>query len=397
MEKPGSGKLDRPGPARPDRPGRTAALLGRDAGAVSPRLILRSRWLGRPGARRTDQGSRPWRSYPPLRLGEASRWQRWPAGQIFPASLPYTTTGQPRNGAVMAGIAPGYGCAAAVDAALAGATRRYGCRAALRASYLDQPGGVVYTLGVLAFPDPRGLPRSSAAIGLLDSGPRPARAGAAGVHRRRPSPYAAWYRPPRPACTVPMWCSRWRATVTAWPAAATGFFRAPSAWSPSSPPRSARAAGKAGDGPVRCGPMVMLTARGGPPRPTRGAHQASGAHQARGHQARGAHQARGPPGAAAPCWRGCAQRAAAIAMVGLPALAAWRNPSQRGLWRDQSGRRSRPPSGSAGAPPGVRSAAAGSAARGGRDRAVSDPWERRYRRGTRFRRRCHGARPNGIR
>ena len=88
-------------------------------------------------------------------LGVASRWQRWPAGQVFPAELPYTTDLLNDETARRAGIAPGYGCAAAVDAALASLTRRYGCRAALRASYLDQPGGVVYTLGVLAFPDPR--------------------------------------------------------------------------------------------------------------------------------------------------------------------------------------------------------------------------------------------------
>jgi hypothetical protein len=87
--------------------------------------------------------------------GEASRWQRWPAGQIFPAGLPYTTGLLNDETARRAGIAPGYGCAAAVDTALAAFTRRYGCRAALRATYLDQPGGVVFTLGVLAFPDPR--------------------------------------------------------------------------------------------------------------------------------------------------------------------------------------------------------------------------------------------------
>ena len=88
-------------------------------------------------------------------FGEASRWQRWPAGQIFPAGLPYRTDLLNDETARRAGIAPGYGCAVAVDAALAALTRRYGCRAALRASYLDQPGGVVFTLGVLAFPDPR--------------------------------------------------------------------------------------------------------------------------------------------------------------------------------------------------------------------------------------------------
>lgn len=89
-------------------------------------------------------------------LGEASRWQRWPAGRIFPATLPYTTDLLNNETARRAGIAPGYTCAAAVDVSLAALTRRYGCRAALRASYLDQLDGVVYTVGVLAFPGPRG-------------------------------------------------------------------------------------------------------------------------------------------------------------------------------------------------------------------------------------------------
>ena len=45
-------------------------------------------------------------------FGEASRWQRWPAGQIFPAGLPYTTNLLNDETARRAGIAPGYGCAA---------------------------------------------------------------------------------------------------------------------------------------------------------------------------------------------------------------------------------------------------------------------------------------------
>ena len=87
-------------------------------------------------------------------LGVASRWQRWTAGQIFPARLSYTTELLTQETAQRAGIAPGYGCAAALDVPVAVTARRYGCRAALRASYVDQLGGVVYTVGVLAFPSP---------------------------------------------------------------------------------------------------------------------------------------------------------------------------------------------------------------------------------------------------
>ncbi len=88
-------------------------------------------------------------------LGVASRWQRWPAGQIFPAQLSYTTNLLNRETAQRDGIAPGDGCTAALDTAQAGLARRFGCRAALRATYVDQLGGIVYTLGVLAFPSAR--------------------------------------------------------------------------------------------------------------------------------------------------------------------------------------------------------------------------------------------------
>ena len=88
-------------------------------------------------------------------LGVASRWQRWPAGQIFPAQLSYTTDLLNRETARRDGIAPGDGCAAALDTAQAASARRFGCRATLRATYVDQLGGIVYTLGVLAFPSAR--------------------------------------------------------------------------------------------------------------------------------------------------------------------------------------------------------------------------------------------------
>ena len=88
-------------------------------------------------------------------LGVASRWQRWPAGQIFPAQLSYTTDLLNQETAQRDGIAPGDGCTAALDNAQAAVARQFGCRAALRATYVDQLGGIVYTLGVLAFPSAR--------------------------------------------------------------------------------------------------------------------------------------------------------------------------------------------------------------------------------------------------
>jgi hypothetical protein len=88
-------------------------------------------------------------------LGVASRWAREPAGQIFPATLAYHSNLLDKETARRAGISPASACPAALDAAVAATARHDGCRAVLRASYADQLGGVVYTIGVLAFPAPK--------------------------------------------------------------------------------------------------------------------------------------------------------------------------------------------------------------------------------------------------
>jgi len=85
----------------------------------------------------------------------ARRWQAWPAGKIFPASLPYVTNLEVPEHASRVGIDPANGCAAAVDATVAAVLRRYGCLGVLRANYLDQREGVVFTVGVVAFPGDR--------------------------------------------------------------------------------------------------------------------------------------------------------------------------------------------------------------------------------------------------
>ena len=101
----------------------------------------------------------------------AGRWRSWPAGRIFPADLGYTTTLRGRETAHRVGISPDYRCAAALDAALARPARQDGCRAGMRASYVDQLDGVVYTLGVLAFPSPA---RAAAFARSVRSGQLPA-------------------------------------------------------------------------------------------------------------------------------------------------------------------------------------------------------------------------------
>ncbi|HEY2279826.1 MAG TPA: hypothetical protein VGI00_15810 [Streptosporangiaceae bacterium] len=105
-------------------------------------------------------------------LGVASRWAREPAGQLFPARLPYESDLSNRESARRAGISPARSCAAALDPAVAETARRDGCRTVLRASYLDQLGGVVFTIGVLAFPTPR---QAAAFLAGYQSARRPVR------------------------------------------------------------------------------------------------------------------------------------------------------------------------------------------------------------------------------
>jgi hypothetical protein len=95
----------------------------------------------------------------------AARWQAWPVGHIFPARLRYTTSLHTAEHARRAGISPGHGCQAALAGAALAAARLQGCRAALRATYLDELQGVVYTAGVIAFPDPRRAAAFDKAVG----------------------------------------------------------------------------------------------------------------------------------------------------------------------------------------------------------------------------------------
>ena len=86
--------------------------------------------------------------------GLAQRWERDSAGTIFPAKIAYGTDLLTNETATRVGIGTTDTCAAALDNTLTSLAARYGCRAVVRASYIDALDGVVYTVGVLAFPDP---------------------------------------------------------------------------------------------------------------------------------------------------------------------------------------------------------------------------------------------------
>jgi hypothetical protein len=81
----------------------------------------------------------------------AQRWRSWSAGRIFPAALGYRTQLLTTETATRVGISRADSCRSALSLSAASAARQSGCTAALRASYVDEPQGVVYTVGVLAF------------------------------------------------------------------------------------------------------------------------------------------------------------------------------------------------------------------------------------------------------
>jgi hypothetical protein len=100
------------------------------------------------------------------------RWQTIPAGQIFPASVPYQLPAKVLKdvvpldlNALRISIAPQEpDCAKAVTSAAAGAAlRRYGCEAVLRATYMDATRSYVMTVGVAVLPN-------AAAAASADSG-----------------------------------------------------------------------------------------------------------------------------------------------------------------------------------------------------------------------------------
>jgi hypothetical protein len=85
----------------------------------------------------------------------ADRWRSWPAGRIFPATLSYSTSLLTAETASRVAIAADATCPAAVESRVVSLALREQCSAGLRATYVDQLQGVLYTVGVLAFPDAR--------------------------------------------------------------------------------------------------------------------------------------------------------------------------------------------------------------------------------------------------
>ncbi len=119
--------------------------------------------VGRAHAEQTRLPTRPELSAAAA-AGVAQRWERTPAGSIFPAAIRYTTDLTTRETARRVAIDPADGCAGTIDGTLRRQARADGCVAGLRADYTDQLAGEIYTLGILAFPSAAAASRFYARI-----------------------------------------------------------------------------------------------------------------------------------------------------------------------------------------------------------------------------------------
>jgi hypothetical protein len=78
----------------------------------------------------------------------ATRWERLPAGKIFPARISYQDEEGVTTSATLVGIAPQTSCQAALASAAYTQIRALGCTVMLRATYLDAAGALVTTVGI---------------------------------------------------------------------------------------------------------------------------------------------------------------------------------------------------------------------------------------------------------
>jgi len=84
----------------------------------------------------------------------ASRWERLPAGKIFPATVSYSDVAGNKMVARLVGIAPPASCRAALAPAGYALVRGAGCETILRATYVDASGALATTVAVAVLRSP---------------------------------------------------------------------------------------------------------------------------------------------------------------------------------------------------------------------------------------------------
>jgi hypothetical protein len=99
----------------------------------------------------------------------ASRWQRLPAGRIFPAHVNYQNGQDDKAVATLVGIAAPGSCQGALDAAVYRQIRSFGCATMLRATYTDSSGTVAATMGIAVMGSPRAATMAQAKLQPLSA------------------------------------------------------------------------------------------------------------------------------------------------------------------------------------------------------------------------------------
>lgn len=105
-----------------------------------------------------------------LRTEIASRWQRLPAGKIFPATISYKNSEGYATAAIRVGIAPQTSCASALEPSAVHTFHSDECSAVLRATYVDESGTLVATVGIAVMPSEFAAFSAQSDVEAVDSG-----------------------------------------------------------------------------------------------------------------------------------------------------------------------------------------------------------------------------------
>jgi hypothetical protein len=105
-----------------------------------------------------------------LRTEIASRWQRLPAGKIFPATISYKNSEGYATTATRVGVAPQTSCASALEQSAVHTFHSDGCSAVLRATYVDESGTLVATVGIAVMPSEFAAFSAQSDVQAVDSG-----------------------------------------------------------------------------------------------------------------------------------------------------------------------------------------------------------------------------------
>jgi hypothetical protein len=100
----------------------------------------------------------------------ASRWQRLPAGTMFPATIRYFSMSGGTVTAALVAIAPRTSCQQALEPDAFQQVRALGCTAMLRATYVDAAGTQAATVGIAVMSSPAAAARAQGDLDPMKGG-----------------------------------------------------------------------------------------------------------------------------------------------------------------------------------------------------------------------------------